>query len=105
MRFQVLHGKSGVFFSGYSGFRLPLINDRLDISAIFLKGLYNPNIYFIFSSPGRSPGRAIVLPPASVLALAVVLVSAVALAKRLSFYVKVFLCDGKGAVRQAILSL
>ena len=46
----------------------------------------------IFSSPGRSPGRAIVLPPA--------LASASALAKSLKF-----LCDGQGAVRRAILSL
>ena len=49
----------------------------------------------IFSSPGRSPGTAIVLP----------LALALALAKCLSFYVKVFLCDGQGAVRRAILSL
>ena len=27
-----------VFFSGYSGFRPPSMNDRLDISEIFLKG-------------------------------------------------------------------
>ena len=33
-----------------------------------------------FSSPGRSPGRAIVLPPASALALALALASALALA-------------------------
>ena len=26
------------FFSGFSGFRPPLMNDRLDISEIFLKG-------------------------------------------------------------------
>ena len=38
---------------------------------------------FIFSSPGRSPGRAIVLPLVS------------ALAKCLSFYVKVFYVMGK----------
>ena len=37
----------------------------------------------IFSSPGRSPGRAVILPPAS------------ALAKCLSFYVKVFYMMGK----------
>ena len=42
----------------------------------------------IFSSPGQSPGRAIVLPPASVLAL--VLVAASALAK--SFTLKFFMC-------------
>ena len=40
----------------------------------------------IFSSPGQSPGRAIVLPPASALVAA--------LAKMLKF-----LCDGQGAVR------
>ena len=57
-------------------------------------------LHFI-SSPGRSPGRAIVLPPGSALALA----AAVALAKCLSFYIQVFLCDGQGAVRRAILSL
>ena len=54
-----------------------------------------------FSSPGQSLGRAIVLPPA----LASELVSASVLAKYESFYVKVFLCDGQGAVRRAILSL
>ena len=48
---------------------------------------------FLFSSPGRSPGRAIVLPPAL----------AWALAKSLTL--KFFLCDGQGAVRRAILSL
>ena len=53
---------------------------------------------FIFSSPGQSPGRAIVLSPASALALA----AASALAK--SVMLK-FLCDGQGAVRRAILSL
>ena len=52
-------------------------------------------ILLIFSSPGR---RAIVLPPASALALASALV------KCLSFTLK-FLCDGQGAVRRAILSL
>ena len=54
---------------------------------------------YIFSSPGRSPGRAIVLPPvsalASALALASTLVSASALAKCLSFYDKVFYVMGK----------
>ena len=48
----------------------------------------------IFSSPGQSPGRAIVLPPA--------LASASALAKSLTLK---FLCDGQGAVRRVILSL
>ena len=57
----------------------------------------------LFSSPGRSPGRAIVLPPASALAfasalplmLALALAAASALAKCLSFYVKVFYVMGK----------
>ena len=31
------------FFPGFSGFRPPLMNDRLDISEIFLKGPKNPN--------------------------------------------------------------
>ena len=43
----------------------------------------------LFSSPGRSPGRAIVLPPASAS------VSASALAKCYSFYVEVFYVMGK----------
>ena len=30
------------FFSGFSGFRPPSMNDRLDISEIFLKGPLNP---------------------------------------------------------------
>ena len=46
----------------------------------------------IFSSLGRSPGRAVVLPLASA--------SASALAKCLNV-----LCDGQGAARRAILSL
>ena len=54
----------------------------------------------IFSLPGRSPGRAIVLTQVSALASA----AAVALAKCLSFYIKVFY-DGQGTVRRAILSL
>ena len=45
----------------------------------------------IFSLPEQSSERAIALPPAS------------ALAKCLSCYVKVFLCDGQGADRRAIL--
>ena len=36
------------------------------------------NFYRIFSSPGRSPGRAIVLPPASALAFALAAASALA---------------------------
>ena len=35
----------------------------------------------LFSSPGQSPGKAIVLPPALVLASALVLAAAAALAK------------------------
>ena len=30
--------RPGGFFTWYSGFRPPLINDRLDITAMFLKG-------------------------------------------------------------------
>ena len=45
--------------------------------------------YVIFSLPGRSPGRAIVLTPASVLA------AASALAKCQSFYVEVLYVIGK----------
>ena len=56
---------------------------------------YNPECNF--SRPGRSPGRAIVLPAASA--------AASALAKFKSIYVKVFLCDGQGAFRRAFLSL
>ena len=44
-------------------------------------------IFFIFSSPGRSPGRAVVLLSAAAAALA--------LAKCSSFYVKVFYVMGK----------
>ena len=47
----------------------------------------------IFSSPGRSPERATVLPPASALALASAAASV--LAKCLSFYVKGFYVMGK----------
>ena len=32
------YGWSGGFFPGFSGFRPPLMNDRIDISEIFLKG-------------------------------------------------------------------
>ena len=45
----------------------------------------------VFSSPGRSPGRIIVLPPASALALA----AASALAKCSSFTLKFFYVMGK----------
>ena len=47
------------------------------------------------SSPERSSGRAVALPPASALGLAS--------SKCLSFYVRIF-CDGQGTDRQAILS-
>ena len=53
---------------------------------ICLHSEVSKQILMIFSSPGRSPGRAIVLPPASTLASA--------LAKQ-SFYVKVFYVMGK----------
>ena len=45
----------------------------------------------IFSSPGRSPGRAIVLPPASALAFA----AASALAKYKHFALKLFMSWAK----------
>ena len=54
----------------------------------------NSLISHIFSSPGRSPGRPIVLPPA--------LAAASALTKNVKVF---FLCDGQGDVRRAILSL
>ena len=38
----------------------------------------NVRIEIIFSSPGQSPGRAIVLPPASALALALAVAAALA---------------------------
>ena len=34
---------SGGFLPGFSGFRPPLMNDRLDINEIVLKGPKNPN--------------------------------------------------------------
>ena len=51
----------------------------------------------IFSSSGRSPGRAIVLPPPSALALALASALALvsALAECLSFYVNVFYVMGE----------
>ena len=55
----------------------------------------NFSYLFHFSSPGRSPGRAIVLPPASASASALASAAASALAKCLSFYVKVFYVMGK----------
>ena len=44
-------GRSGDFSLGNSGFRPPLIKDRLDISEIFLKGSY---IYFTFEPKSPS---------------------------------------------------
>ena len=41
-------------------------------------------VFSIFSSPGRSPGRAIVLLPASASALALAAAAALALAKSLT---------------------
>ena len=52
---------------------------------------------FIFSSPGQSPERAIVLPPGVCIG--------VGISKMLQFLRLSFLCDGKGDVRRAILSL
>ena len=49
-----------------------------------------PEVINLFSSPGGSPGRAIVLPPASALALALTLAKSLTLK---------FICDGEGAVR------
>ena len=57
---------------------------------------------FLFSSPGQSPGRAIVLPPASALAAASAAASALANVKFLTLK---FFVDGQDAVRLAILSL
>ena len=45
------------FFSGYSSFHPLLINDRLDISAIFLKG-HKTQIFF-FSVSVESTGLSI----------------------------------------------
>ena len=60
---------------------------------IFREPNQHCNISRIFSSPRRSPGRAIVLTPGSASASALV---ASALAKYSSFYVKVFYVMGKG---------
>ena len=65
---------------------------RSDVSFSLLPPDNRDNLeimFCIFSSPGRSPGRAVVLTPAPVLA------AASALAKCLSFYVKVFYVMGK----------
>ena len=47
----------------------------------FRKTALNYDFIWIFSSPGRSPGRAIVLPPASALELASAFAAASALGK------------------------
>ena len=60
----------------------------------------------LFSSPGRSPERVIVQPPASALSSALALASASAAASALAKSLTLqFLCDGQGADRRAILSL
>ena len=59
-----------------------------------MKSFYSAS--HIFSLPEQSSGRAIALPSALALALA--------LAKCYSFYVLSFLCDGQGGDRRAILS-
>ena len=57
----------------------------------------------LFSSPGWSPGRAIVLPPGVGVGVGVGIGGGGGISKK--FNVKVFLCDVQGAVRPAILSL
>ena len=47
--------------------------------------------YALFSSPGRSPGRTIVLPPVSALALVSALASVAALALAKSLTLKFFM--------------
>ena len=42
--------------------------------------------YVVLSSPGRSPGRAIVIPPALALALVLALASAIAKSLTLKFF-------------------
>ena len=65
------------------------------VGIVHFQGLLNQLYTFrgnssaIFSLPGQSPGRAIVLPPASVLGLAS------ALAKCYGFYIQVFYVMGK----------
>ena len=62
---------------------------KIELNSIFV------HLLTVFSSPGRRPGRAIVLPPASALVLASVLASALAaasaLAKCKSFTFKFFM--------------
>ena len=62
-------------------------------------------IWFVydFSSPGRSPGRAIVLPPG--VGFGVGIGGGDGVSKMLKFLLLSFLCDGQGAVKRAILSL
>ena len=57
-----------------------------------------------FSSPGRSPGRAIVHLSVCV-GIGVGVDGGVDVSKMLKFLRSSFLCDGRGAVRRAILSL
>ena len=42
---------SGGFYPGFPGFQPPLMNDRLDISVIALKGPKNPNKKKISRTP------------------------------------------------------
>ena len=46
------------------------VQKRRSIMSLSYLGLHCLQIQLLFSSPGRSPGRAIVLPPASASALA-----------------------------------
>ena len=64
VRCQVLSRYVRWFFCGYSRFHPPLINDRLDISEIFLKEPYKTQI-FIFSY--FSTKRYVVIPHVTVL--------------------------------------
>ena len=52
-----------------------------ELSRLHITFKVNGSNPIIFSWPGQSPGRAIVLPPASVLALALVVVAAAVLEK------------------------
>ena len=58
-----------------------------------------------FSSPGQSPGRAIVLSPASAFFVGVGVGGGVEVSKMLKILRLSFLCDGQGAVRRAFLSV
>ena len=59
--------------------------------------------FCFFSSPGRSPGRAIILPPALTSASAAT--SMLAKCQNGKVFTLKFLCDWRGAVRRAILSM